>query len=116
MDGQYFLDLLFKIVEGILVAVAPLVVGLVAMWIKAKIDEVKAGIEQQLNDNQRWLLETAANVAVEAAEQMKLGELIEDKKDYAMAVAQQYLASHNVNLDLEVIEAAVEAAVLDLQR
>lgn len=114
MDGQYFLDLLFTIVEGVLVAAAPVLVGLAAVWIKAKIEEVKARIENNLSDQQRWLLETAANIAVSAAEQMKLAELIEDKKDYAMGVAQKYLDNHSINLHLDVIEAAIEKAVRDL--
>jgi hypothetical protein len=114
MDGQYFLDLLFKIVEGVLVAAAPLIVGLVAAWLKAKIDLVKTRAASELSDQQRWLLKVAANVAVDAAEQMKLANLIEDKKEYAIVAAQDYLNAHGININVSVVEAAIEAAVLGL--
>ena len=58
-------------------------------------------------------LEEAANLAVKAAEQSKLGKLIEDKKTYALTVAETYLAAKGFNVDLHLIEAAIERAVLE---
>lgn len=52
--------------------------------------------------------------AVQAAEQMGLTEMIvnegEAKKAFAMAYVQQALSARNINLDINEIDAAVEAA------
>jgi precorrin isomerase len=56
-------------------------------------------------------LEWVARTAVYAAEQAGAADLIEDKKDYAIEVAEMWLESKRLPIDIEMIEAAIEAAV-----
>lgn len=51
------------------------------------------------------------NMAVLAAEQAGMSGAIENKKDYALAVAQDLLNDRGIKMDLSAIDAAVEAAV-----
>lgn len=55
----------------------------------------------------------AAGQAVKAAEQAGIGGLIADKKKYAIDFVEKLLAMKGIVIDLDPIEAAIEAAVWD---
>ena len=57
------------------------------------------------------LLEQAVRVAVMAAEQAGAAELIDDKREYAFGIARNWLKANGLNLDPDLIYAAIEAAV-----
>lgn len=59
------------------------------------------------------ILEQTAAIAVKAAEQAGLHGLIADKKSYAISIVENWLTTQGLPIDLDVIAAAVEAAVLD---
>ena len=94
--------------EAVLPVLAAALAALVIAWIRKVIAEIK----QKLDDRALWLLQEATTIAVQAAEQMNLSGQIADKKKYAMDLAEKWLASHGVKIDISVIEAAIEAAVL----
>ena len=56
-------------------------------------------------------LEWVARTAVSAAEQAGAAGLIENKKLYALSVAKQWLELKGLTVDLNAIDAAIEAAV-----
>jgi hypothetical protein len=56
-------------------------------------------------------LERAAEMAVRAAEQAGAANIIDDKKAYALEVAEKWLALRGLRIDLDLIAAAIEAAV-----
>jgi hypothetical protein len=56
-------------------------------------------------------LEWAAAIAVKAAEQAGGVELAEEKKAYAIKFVEDWLASMGLNIDLDLVDAAIEAAV-----
>lgn len=66
------------------------------------------------------LVEKAVQAAVLAAEQsglkhlaVKAGvELADQKKDYAMNLAQQYLKDHGIKVDLSLVDGLIEAQIL----
>jgi hypothetical protein len=60
-----------------------------------------------------WNLETAASFAVKAAEQAKASDYIQDKKTYALDIAEKWLAARGFPVDLDLLDAAIEAAVYD---
>ena len=64
------------------------------------------------------VLEQAVKLAVQAAEQnglvAKLKQQAYDKKTEAIRYVEQYLAAHDIRLNLSVIDAAIEAAVFQL--
>lgn len=63
-------------------------------------------------------LESAVDMAVRAAEQnglvAKVKELAYDKKENALHIAREYLKAQGVNINLGLIDAAIEAKVGEL--
>ena len=41
-------------------------------------------------------------------------ELIKDKKEYAIQIAEAWLAANHITTDIDLIDAAIEKAVLEL--
>jgi len=103
------------IVEKVLLAVIavalPILLKMLADWLKLKRDEFENGISDELS----FALREAARIAVLAAEQSGLAKLIEDttlaKKRYALDIAERYLHERGFDIDLDLIAAAIEAAV-----
>ena len=72
-------------------------------------------------DAKRWnptvaeLIEQAAEFAVKAAEQAGAAKLIEDKKAYALAVAEAWIKKNtSIEFDLDLVFAAIEKSVGEL--
>jgi hypothetical protein len=59
-----------------------------------------------------WLTE-CADFAVKAAEQTGLAGMIEDKKQYALSIAEAWLEAKGIPIDLHLLDAAIEKAVLE---
>ena len=70
----------------------------------------------RLTDAGNLLLPMAREIvegSIRAAEQMELAGFIEDKKQYALNIAQAYLNEHGWDeFDIDLLEAAIEAEVL----
>jgi hypothetical protein len=99
-----------KILETVIMVLIPVLIpALVAYLIaltKKALAQAKAGKPDLM-----FALEEAAKFAVQAAEQSQLSGLITDKKAYALQIAEDYLVSKGVKLDLHMIDAAIESAV-----
>lgn len=54
-----------------------------------------------------------ARMAVLAAEQLGITGAIDDKKSYAITVAERMLAERGIKVDLDALDAAIEAAVAE---
>lgn len=54
-----------------------------------------------------------ARMAVLAAEQLGLTGVIDDKKSYAITVAERMLAERGIKVDIDALDAAIEAAVAE---
>ena len=106
------LDLLqdfgLQLLQGVLIAAVPIVVGFVAQWLRSQVALQKAKLSAQ----QISIINQIVSIAINAAEQLGLAEAIDDRKDYALAYAQEYLNLHNIKLDINLISVAIEAAVL----
>jgi len=109
MAIDFLNSFLTPFLAAVLPALAAALASLVVAWIVKVIGEIKA----KLDERTLWLLNEATRAAVLAAEQMNLSGQIADKKVYAMKVAQDWLAAHGLKVDLAIIEAKVEAAVLE---
>jgi len=94
-----------SLLEFLLPIVAVAVIGALVSWAKLLWEKAKSW-----NPDATDLLEEAAKIAVTAAEQVGAAKFI-DKKVYAMDIAERWLAEHGIMLDIELIDAAIEAAV-----
>lgn len=98
-----------KILEQVLLAALPILAAAVVGWILQSIREGWA----RLDDRKREMIAEAVKVAVYAAEQAGAAGLIEGKKEYALEIAEKWLASKGINLNIDLLDAAIEAAVLE---
>lgn len=105
-------EFLSKFAEAVLLAAVPVVVPLVVGWLVSQVQIARARLASELPDLY-WVLNNAAKLAVDAAEQAGIAKLITDKKRYAIEVAELYLAEKGIDIDIELIDAAIEAAVLN---
>jgi len=103
--GKDFLSSFLQLLTASLVPV--LVTALVA-WIARKLQEIK-----NARPDITRALAVMMPIFVQAAEQAALGKLIENKKDYAIGLAQTWLTEKGWKLDLALIDGIVEQAVLN---
>jgi len=107
-----FVNILQQILMGLLVALVPVLTKFIIEVLVAYKNKLLAEIENS-KPELRWVLDEAVDIAVRAAEQSNLAGFIEDKKQYAFQIAQQYLDDHGWNeVNIDVLEAAIEAEVL----
>ena len=110
--NDVWLKFISEIVQGILLAIAPVIAGYAASWLIAKSRMMWAAFKAE-NSNYAFILEELAHIVVKAAEQAEVAENITEKKDYAVQTLQMWMEAQGYNVDLAVIEAAIEAAVYD---
>ena len=108
-----WMPVLSKVVEAILIAILPPLVVAVITFLIAKAKDAWARAKQW-NPTVTEYIEQAAQFAVQAAEQAGAAELIKDKKDYAIQIAEAWLVANHITTDFYLIDAAIEKAVLEL--
>lgn len=91
----YFLPILASALLGLIL------MGFRLLWVKFKQAQPKLAS----------ILEFVAYKSVVAAEQAGAAGIIDGKKEYALEVAQKWLKAQGLNIDTQVIGAAIEAAV-----
>ena len=110
------MDLLSKLLQAVLEVALPILVSALAAWLIAKTKEIFERMKSS-NPDMAYMMEQIARCAVNAAEQLYKGHMRGDeKKEYAIKVIESFLKSKNINLDVEVIGAYIEAAVRDMNR
>jgi len=107
-----WLDLISEIAEKVLITIAPIIATMIAGWFAGLLKQAWAKANQIVGENWMWALDSAAAMAVQAAEQLNIAGLIQDKKNYAVSVVQAYLVQRGLTIDLALIEAAIEQAVI----
>ena len=107
------LEFVSVFVEGILLAIAPVLATMVAAWVLAQAKLAWAKLKEGSGDYV-WALEAAAEMAVKAAEQSELKGFITEKKAFALEMAERYLTNMGFKIDVAQIDSAIEAAVLEL--
>lgn len=97
-----------SILQSVLVAVLPVLATALTAWLIQKAREVGKNINADTMTWIRW----AASTAVTAAEQAGAAKLITDKKEYALTLAEEYLAKQGIKVDLSLLSGIIEAAVM----
>ena len=108
-----WMPILSKVIEAILIAILPplavVIVSAAVAYAKRLWNDLKLRYPSVTD-----LVEQAAVFAVQAAEQAGAAELIEDKKAYAIQIAEAWLEANHITTDIDLIDAAIEKAVLEL--
>lgn len=105
-----------KVLTDVLLAVLTIIAvplgKYLGAWLKANAKKVEAEIESHLNATQFDMLKKFAQVAVQAAEQSGLVTAAQEKKTFAIQVVENMLLQAGIDIDIDVIDAQIEAAVL----
>lgn len=99
---------LTQIVLAVITLLSTLITGFVIPLIRRKIESENS----KISENGRMLLKLAIETAVRAAEQVYNSDEGEKKKAYVCAL----LESQGYTVDTGAVDAAIEAAVLELHR
>lgn len=105
-------DTLWKFLEQFILLVIPVLLPFIVAWLTAKI-RIAWNNVGEFSPSATQILEQAALFAVYAAEQSGISVVFQTKKRYAIELAQKYLKANKVNLDLLLIDAAIEKAVFE---
>ena len=108
-----WMPILSKVIEAILIAILPPLVAFLVSIGLAYAKRVWGDLKQRY-PSVTELIEEAAVFAVQAAEQAGAAELIKDKKEYAIQIAEAWLVANHITTDIDLIDAAIEKAVLEL--
>jgi hypothetical protein len=103
---------LSRFLETLALAAIPVLVPFICALLIAQIRKVWESAQNWKPDLAE-VLSDAVSMAVTAAQQAGIAGFIQDKKSYAIDVAQKYLKAHGLNVDLILISAAIESAVHD---
>lgn len=94
-----------QIIIGVILVLVGIYVSFIRPWIRSKLTP------EQLN-----LLRQFSQVAVTAAEQILTITTGKDKKAYAMDLVKQLLAKYNLTFDEEIVSAAIEERVYEMNK
>lgn len=97
-----------QIVLAVIGLLSAVLTGFIIPWLKSKID-INTG---KVTENQAAMLKLVINTAVKAAEQLYNSEAGQEKKAYVVNL----LKEQGIKVELPEIDAAIEAAVLELHR
>lgn len=103
---------LSSVLQAVLIAVLPPVVVVGLVWLRAQTAWLWAKV-REWNPSVADILEEGAEFAVKAAEQAHIGKLVEDRKAYAIEIAEKWLELKGITVDLDLLDAAIEKAVIE---
>jgi LL-H family phage holin len=102
---ETFIEAVTPVLVQLFIAVTTLVIGWVGF-------EVRKLVAANSNDANFQFISQVARVAIEAAEQLYGANAGETKKAYALDYVEKRLAERGIKVDVEAIEAQIEAAIL----
>lgn len=108
MDSQF----MNMFLQNFMMAAIPVVVPALAALVIAGVRKLWSETQSRAPDVAYYIRE-AAKISVSAAEQSGAAGFIKDKKEYALELAEAWLAEQKITVDVRLIEAAIEAAVYD---
>jgi len=106
MDSTFLSAFLQNVLMSVGVTAAVSLIGVAVALIKKLWAEAKAAQPDVFAE-----IERVAMMVVDAAEQAGINTIIEDKKKYALDLAEKFLAAQGIVVDLDIVAAAIEAAV-----
>ena len=106
---NFDLKTISELLQALVLAILPVVAGYAALFLKKKGEEVSAN----LSGEARYALALVVKTAVFAAEQVYGNGAGAEKKAYAIEVVQKWVDTSGLKIDISLIEAAVEEAVLE---
>jgi len=108
--AQFFKDFLEAItpaLQTLIVALVTALLGQASAWMVKQYQLKKA----ELSYNEQYYLDFFAARAVKTVEQLYFDEESQEKKNSAISIVERALSKYGLNIDVDVIADAIEAAV-----
>lgn len=96
--------------------VTQIIIGVILVLIGIYVSFIRPWIRSKLTPEQLNLLRQFSQVAVTAAEQILTITTGKDKKAYAMDLVKQLLAKYNLAFDEDIVSAAIEERVYEMNK
>jgi hypothetical protein len=113
MTSDFTSILLQKALETVITVAVPVLLAMVIKWVNAQIVAASHKVSREQLDTVYMII----NQLVRAAEQSGLAGQIEKageaKKAYVLALLRQELEDRHISINLELLDAMIEAAVHD---
>lgn len=106
---NFDLKLISDLLQALGLATLPVIAWFIASYLKKQGDILVISLDEKTRDNLKWIVRSV----VFAAEQMYGAGNGAEKKAYAIKIVQDWSDGLGLNLDIAVIEAAIEEAVLE---
>ena len=107
-----FINLFQKFAFNLAVAILPIISAFLVAALNALVKKWLAELEAT-KPQLSWYLREAVDIAIHAAEQAGVQGYVDDKLQFAINIAQEYLNEHGWDeVNVAVLEAAIEAEVL----
>lgn len=109
---QFFRDFAEAIspaLQTLIVALVTALLGQASAWMAKQYQLQKSNLSQE----NQYLLDFFVIRAVKAVEQLYFDKPSEVKKAEAIAIVEKALAQYSINIDVDVISDAIEAAVFE---
>lgn len=110
--GIDWAELIGGLVQELLMGVLTALAGAATAYVIGLAKHAWAKAHNVVGEEWAWALDEAASMAVRAAEQLGLKDKAFEKKEWAVAKAQEILDARGIKVDLSILDAAIEAAVL----
>lgn len=119
-------EVLYRVLVLALMTFASAAALYLAALFKAKAEEVKTNLKREVSGSQRFALDTAIEMAVQAAEQMfkenkvadsdALAAVNKNRFGYVYALAMEAAAKLGIEVDPGTLRALIEAAVYKVKQ
>jgi len=106
-----------QIIQTVLAALLPIIAGFAAAWLRQWVIVQQKKVESEIGEQWSWAIKDAVKIAVNAAEQSELADLIKKevgaKKSWAIESARRQLLARGIDINVQVIADLIEAAVFE---
>jgi len=106
-----------QVAEATLAVLLPIVLAFVASWLRGVLQVWQSEFESRVGERRAYQINGIVSAAVAAAEQVGLKQDLADisafKLDAALDFAQRLLTDNGIQLDLNALQALVEAEVMN---
>ncbi len=98
-------------IETLIKVLLPVVLGYIVVWLNQKINEAKS---KTRSTEMTYVIDLVYRLVLAAEQNGMIGAIEnagDEKKKFVLAQAEAELAKHGIKMDLETLDALVEAAV-----
>lgn len=113
MTSDFVSVLLQNALETIITVGLPIVLAVLVKWINAQIVAASAKLSRQQLDTVNIIIENLVRAAEQSGLAGQIEKAGEAKKAYVLALLRQELEERKININLELLDAMIEAAVHD---